>query len=121
MLAVPKDPRSDIGHAVMIPGNYWKACDADDWYECEVVDYNPRRAFERCEQRAVKVFVQVDKADVWIKYPEYLKYRNTHQTRERSPSLFEPELDEAGASTALALTTGAPSTEDRVVAQGAFG
>ena len=86
-----------------------------------MVEYDPRRAFGRCEQPAMKVFVRSDKPDVWIKYPEYLKYRNTHQTRERSPSLFEHEPDEAGASTALALTTGASSVEEPVVARGVFG
>ena len=104
----------------MISGVYWQGCDADDWYECEVIEYNPRRAFGRCGQLAMKVFVRTDKEDVLIEYPEYLKYRNTHQTRERSPSLFEPEPDEAGASTALTLTTGASSADERVVAQGAF-
>ena len=69
----------------------------------------------------MNVFARTDKAHVWIKYPEYLKYCNTHQTRERSPSLLEPEPDEAGASTALTLTTGASSADERVVAQGAFG
>ena len=69
----------------------------------------------------MKVFVRTDNAHVWIKYPEHHKYRNTHQTRERSPSSFEPEPDEAGASTAPTLNTGASSADERVVTQGAFG
>ena len=70
----------------------------------------------------MKVFVRTDKEDAWIKYPEYLKYRNMHQARSRSPSLFEPEPEEGGGwSTALALTTGASSVKEPVVVQGAFG
>ena len=45
VLAAPKDPTSDIGHVVMISGVYWQGCDADDWCECKVIEYNPRRAF----------------------------------------------------------------------------
>ena len=43
-----------------------------------------------------------------------------HQTRSHSPSLFEPEPEEGGASTALALTTCASSVEEPAVVP-AFG
>ena len=61
VLAAPKDPTSDIGHVVIIFGLYWQGCDVDEWYECEVIEYNPRCAFRRCEQPGMKVFVRADK------------------------------------------------------------
>ena len=100
----------------MISGLYGQGCDPNECNECDVIEYNPRRAFRSCKQPALKVFVRTGKGDVW--YPEYLKYRNMHQTR--SPSLFEPEPEEGGASTALALNTGASSVEEPVVVRGAF-
>ena len=45
--ATSKGPTSDIGHVVMISGLYWQGCDPDKWYECEVTEYNPRRALGR--------------------------------------------------------------------------
>ena len=40
VLATPKDPTSDIGHVVMISGFHRQGCDTDDWYECEVTEYD---------------------------------------------------------------------------------
>ena len=93
VLAAPQEPTSDISHVVMISGLYWQGCDAGEWCECEVIEYNPRRALGRCEQRAMEVFARTDKEDVWIKYPGYLKYRNVQQTRARTrPRSSSPSL-----------------------------
>ena len=69
-----------------------------------MTEYNPRRAFGRCEQPAMKVFVRADKEGKWVKYPKYLKCSNIHPARPRLPTLFEPgprSGEEGVASTAL--------------------
>lgn len=73
--ATSKGPTSDIGHVVMISGLYWQGCNADEWCECEMIKHNPRCAFGRCKQPSTKVFRPVGQGGMWIKYPEYLKYR----------------------------------------------